>query len=490
MLPKWIRRAVFLGLGTGAVLFASVYLGDSVPRVGGVAHTPAPALAKGFIPISINSGTVSTLTIVLSNPGNILPATLTAPLIDNLPAGLVINTIPNAITTCGTGVVTAIAGTATVTLTGGAIPGAGVGGPGTCTVTVNVTGGPGSYINTLAAAALKTSNGNNTAPVSATLTIVPAAGPPSLAKGFIPISINQGGVSTLTIVLSNANPGAATLTAPLTDTLPAGVVIATTPNASTTCGAGVLAALAGGATVTLAGGAVIPAGSIGTPGTCTVTVDVTVPLAGAYVNTVPPLALKTSNGTYDFAATATLTATAVAPTPTATLAPATATATAVAPAPTATLAPATATATAVAPTPTATLAPATATATAVAPTPTATLAPATATAVPAVATATPPPPPNTETTPPADSSPAYVLTLQRLQAFLTQLQDADKVTPDDCVQLKSLIQLAHDQQAPASSIDPAQQAADALCVAITGPAVTVPVVPSALPKTGDGGMQR
>ncbi len=271
-----------------------------------VAPPAAPTLAKGFIPASVPAGAVSTLTIVLSNP-NLVAATLTAALIDSLPVGVFINSTPNASTTCGAGVVTAVASATTVTLTGGAIPAGIIGTPGTCTVKVDVTApAGGSYVNTLAVGALQTSIGSNAAAALATLTATPAAGPPTLAKGFIPVSITTGGGSTLTITLSNPNPVAATLTAALTDTLPAGVVIAGTPNASTTCGAGVVTAVAGATTVTLTGGA-IPLGIIGTPGTCTVIVDVTGPLAGAYVNTVPAGALKTSNGNYDFATVATLT---------------------------------------------------------------------------------------------------------------------------------------------------------------------------------------
>ena len=93
------------------------------------------------------------------------------------------------------------------------------------------------------------------------------------------------------------------LTAPLTDTLPAGLVIAATPNASTTCG-GVVTATAGGNTVTLSAGSSIPAGA---PGTCTVTVNVTAALGGSYLNTLPANALQTSNGNNAAPAIATLT---------------------------------------------------------------------------------------------------------------------------------------------------------------------------------------
>jgi hypothetical protein len=119
---------------------------------------------------------------------------------------------------------------------------------------------------------------------------VPPAGGVALSKAFFPTTINAGGVSILTITLSNDNTTVATLTAPLTDTLPSGVVIAPTPNASTTCGSGVVSATAGGTTVSLPTGSTIPAG---TPGTCTVSVNVTALAAGSFTNSLAVSALCT-----------------------------------------------------------------------------------------------------------------------------------------------------------------------------------------------------
>ena len=114
-----------------------------------------------------------------------------------------------------------------MTLPGGSIPAGSVTTPGTCTVTVNVTAATaGGYLNTLLAGALKTSKGNNAAPAIATLTVVPLVppgGPPTLGKGFIPATIDAGGVSTLTITLSNPNLSVAPC-APL-PTLPHRLVI-------------------------------------------------------------------------------------------------------------------------------------------------------------------------------------------------------------------------------------------------------------------------
>jgi len=121
----------------------------------------------------------------------------------------------------------------------------------------------------------------------------PAGTTPTLAKAFSPANILAGGVSTLTITLSNPEDSTSTLTAPLVDTLPSGVVIAATPNVSTTCGGlGAPVAVAGASTVTLPAGHTIPAA-----GSCTVTVNVTSAVNGSHVNILPAGALVTTTGT-------------------------------------------------------------------------------------------------------------------------------------------------------------------------------------------------
>jgi len=123
---------------------------------------------------------------------------------------------------------------------------------------------------------------------------VPPPGGVGLFTVFSPSTIGVGGVSTLTITFTNTNSAAATLTAPFTDNLPGGLVIAGTPNLTTTCG-GVPTAIPGGSAVTLPTGT-IPGGSVAIPGFCTLTVNVTAPIAGNFLNTVPVGALQTTGG--------------------------------------------------------------------------------------------------------------------------------------------------------------------------------------------------
>jgi uncharacterized repeat protein (TIGR01451 family) len=281
----------------GAATLDSNDVSISVCAIPPVTPIP-PTLGKDFSPAAIDAGGISTLTITLSNPNSSV-ATLIVPLTDNLPSGVVIANPTNAGTTClGSGGVTATSGGTTVTLPASrSIPA-----NGSCTVTVNVTAPlTGSFFNSLPTGALQTSNGSYAAPAVATLTVnAPAGGAPTLGKAFSPATIDAGGVSTLTITLSNTSGTAATLTAPLIDTLPIGVEIAPTPNAITTCG-GVVLATAGGSTLTLTGASIL-ANSF-----CTVTVDVTAPIGGSFFNSLVVGALKTSNGENAAPAVATLT---------------------------------------------------------------------------------------------------------------------------------------------------------------------------------------
>ena len=256
-----------------------------------VTPTATVTLGKAFSPASITAGGFSTLTITLSNTG-ILPAILTAPLVDTLPSGVVVALPANAATTCGGSVAATPAGS-TVTLTGGIIPASG-----SCTVTVRVTANAAGYFtNTLPVGALQTTNGSNTAPAVATLTVTMKQTPPIVAKSFSPSTIKEGQASVLTITLTNPGYTAATLTAPLVDTLPYGLRVVS--QAGTTC-RGTVTAPNGGSTVTL------NTGTIPAKGSCTVTVKVSAHSKGTYVNKLKPGALCTTNGKNQYEATATL----------------------------------------------------------------------------------------------------------------------------------------------------------------------------------------
>lgn len=284
--------------GRALALTGAVTLDSNTVAVTSCAAPPLnpPVIGKAYSAPSIKAGGNSTLTLTLSNSDS-TAAKLSSALTDSLPAGTFVS--GNASTTCG-GTVSAVIGQSAVSLTGGSVPA-----NGSCTVTVAVTApSAGSYINSLPSGALKTSNGNSVAPAVATLTVTPVVAPvlvpPTLGKSFNPATISVGGVSTLVLTLSNSNPVVDTMTAPLTDTFPAGLTVHGTP--TTTCG-GTVDAPIGSSSVTLTGG-VIPA-----KGSCTISVPVTPDCECPYYNSVSAGALKTDNGNNAAPAVASLTVT-------------------------------------------------------------------------------------------------------------------------------------------------------------------------------------
>jgi hypothetical protein len=138
----------------------------------------------------------------------------------------------------------------------------------------------------------------DTATVTITITSAPAVNP-AVTKSFNPATVAANGISTLTITLANTNATSATLTRAMTDTLPANVVVANTPNVGGTC-TGTITAVAGASTVSYASGASIPSGG------CTITVDVKSSTNGSYTNTIATGALQTDLGNNPTSATANL----------------------------------------------------------------------------------------------------------------------------------------------------------------------------------------
>ena len=132
------------------------------------------SLDKTFSPAIISAGGVSKLTITFSNAGD-TPASFTGAFIDSLPSGLTV-VAGSLVTTCSETVTAGISllsgwfieGPSKVGLEAeGEIPA-----NGSCTLTAKVTASAaGSYVNTLPAGALQTSNGSNADPAEATLTV-------------------------------------------------------------------------------------------------------------------------------------------------------------------------------------------------------------------------------------------------------------------------------------------------------------------------------
>src|SRR5207244_10840360 len=148
-----------------------------------------------------------------------------------------------------------------------------------CTVVVNVTGvTAGQYTNTTGAVSSTNGGTGNTA--SDNLTVI---APPSITKTFNPTTIALNANSALSFTITNPNTFSPLSGVAFTDNLPAGVVVAATPNITGSCGSGTITAVAGSGTITLAGGTLTASPAAGS--SCTFSVDATGTTAGSKSNT-------------------------------------------------------------------------------------------------------------------------------------------------------------------------------------------------------------
>ncbi|WP_293374439.1 hypothetical protein [Nevskia sp.] len=259
--------------------------------------------AKAFTPSSIVRGQDTLLTITLNNSSATAATALT--LTDDLTSldaggNFSIAATPAAVSTCG-GTLTAAPGSTSLSLTGGTIPATG-----SCTITVPVTASllapVGLATNTIPAGGVSASLGANGAPITADLTLNPAA---VITKSFTPPSIGAGQVSRLSVTISHAAGAPAFTGVALADdltTLGGGHVVDTVPNITNTCGGSVVA-VAGSTSVNLTGGALASGAT-----SCSFAVNVRTPATlGIGTNTIPAGALVTDQGiSNDAPATATL----------------------------------------------------------------------------------------------------------------------------------------------------------------------------------------
>ncbi len=221
------------------------------------------------------SGQTYTIAVTIANGPTAAPITIA----DALPTGITLSGTPTVFP-----IATALTGCPS---SGGSLTG--------CTLVTNLANG--IYTITVpinvAAAAVGASGGNNSANLSGggdplctsatgeacdpSTPTTAVSNPPNVTvtKAFSPNPIAGGGTSTLTITIANTAAGAVALTGvSLTDSLPAGMTVAASPAATTTCNT------AGGATVSAALGgtsASLSGGSVGANATCTITVPVTAP---------------------------------------------------------------------------------------------------------------------------------------------------------------------------------------------------------------------
>ncbi|WP_052754362.1 beta strand repeat-containing protein [Calothrix sp. 336/3] len=205
-------------------------------------------------------------------------------------------------TTCG-GTLNNTSGTTLIQMTGGTIPAGTTTNPGFCTITVPVkvslTAPKGSHTNTINEGELKTNIGDNAIKTKASIDIKSAA---TVSKSFSLPAVAVGGKTRLTIKLDRDADAPALTGVNLSDNLPSGHTVDSTPNVVNNCGGTVNAS---GSTISLTNGSLSGA-------SCTISVDIRVPnTAGTRTNTIPAQNLTTTQGvTNEFAATADIKATA------------------------------------------------------------------------------------------------------------------------------------------------------------------------------------
>lgn len=255
---------------------------------------PSVSISKRFVPATVGAGLGTQLEIKIDHAAG-APAFTGMNLSDDLTtlgAGHIVATSPNITNDCG-GTITANPGDTAISLVGGRL----ALGATSCTITVRIQTPAtiGSGTNTIPVGALTTNEGqkNDTA-ASATLTRIAIPNALTLNKSFAPSSINGGRPSVLAILLNNSQSGAIDLDGvALTDTLPAGMVIFDTPDASFSgagCGGGTISANPLDTSVQLSG-ATIAAGAL-----CTLQVTVTGLIEGNLTNRIDVGALSSNQG--------------------------------------------------------------------------------------------------------------------------------------------------------------------------------------------------
>ncbi|HEY2393857.1 MAG TPA: hypothetical protein VGK22_21970 [Candidatus Angelobacter sp.] len=270
---------------TGAVTSTNGGTGNTATANLTVATPPSITKAFGAASIPLN-GTTS-LSFTINNPNTSLSLTGVA-FTDSLPAGLVVST-PNGLTgSCGGGTITATAGSSSVSLSGATLAASA-----SCTFSVNVTGTTaGIKNNSVSVTSTEAGTGNTS---NASITVV---GAPTISKAFGAASIPLNGSTSLSFTIQNSSTVAATGVA-FSDTLPAGLVVATPNGLTGTCGAGTITAVAGSGTISLSGGTIAASSS------CTFSVNVTGTTAGAKANTTGAVS-STEGGTGATSNTATI----------------------------------------------------------------------------------------------------------------------------------------------------------------------------------------
>jgi large repetitive protein len=268
-------------------------------------NPPVLAATKAFAQSSPGAstfaeGTIVRMTITLTNksanPLTNVAVSDTLQLATSGGGQLRIASPANAASTCGAPAITAVAGSTSIGITGGTVPARannGMGADGSCTLQVDVVGPAGVYNNTATVDGTETYGNGTTHTLGTVSTNTPQLTYTSALtanKSFNPSGVSSGGKSTVTVQLLNSSALALTNVS-VTDPLPAGMVLATPPNAQTTCaGSTSITAVAGAGSATLTGANVAGGGN------CAFLFDVVATGAVNWVNSIPPNGILADGG--------------------------------------------------------------------------------------------------------------------------------------------------------------------------------------------------
>ncbi|MBT7080588.1 MAG: hypothetical protein HN929_03850, partial [Chloroflexi bacterium] len=261
-------------------------------------------IAKAFSPSTFAAGTETTLTITIINPA---PIDFTgATLSDTLPVmpndELYFTGTPTTTCTSGSETVTlsGVPATRTVTLANGTLPASS-----SCTITATVTTNAdapdasysGANANVIPANELVTTQGASNSEEARAPVFVETI---SVDKEYdVSSAISYPDIAELTITITSPETANAITGLTLTDDLPAGLIIATPANASTTCNDSSIPTLTADpntTTISIIDGS-LPAALTGDV-SCEIVVDVTVEReasSGTYTNTIGEGAIGTSD---------------------------------------------------------------------------------------------------------------------------------------------------------------------------------------------------
>ncbi|MEL6621151.1 MAG: autotransporter outer membrane beta-barrel domain-containing protein, partial [Pseudomonadota bacterium] len=244
-----------------------------------VQAAPVPLVSVSFDDVTIVQGGVSTLRIGIENVAAISATAIN--FTNTMPDGMIPDLATRNPTNGCNGTLNVSGGSEVFTLVGGSLdPFA------SCEITVPIQATQGGIqTNTLV---VSSSLGDSTpAPASIDVTAAPA---PTATALFVPDTIVQGDVSTFTVSIDNAGALVSADTLDVTVPLPAGLVVAPTANAASTCAAPTFAATPGDSSFALTGG------EVAAGGTCDFAVDVRGTVDDAYTVTTGALTSSLGDG--------------------------------------------------------------------------------------------------------------------------------------------------------------------------------------------------